>query len=337
MSEVFARVTHTHDFLALQLTPCAGQLYRWLLRRKPAGRSQEFELNEFSEWTGLGRKRSYSIRHIQRSLLELAECGLVEVVRKYSGKIFKLVANHPQLDKNVAELDQNVQIGMEMSKIEASNPCSSVLSYRERIETTDKPSTHPAAVNKENQTNQRKKNQEESLAIDLLKSSDLNAKLTNSVQDAEIDTFSASGEQRETLNQVEAAIAPIPLNPQIAAVVLEATLTTVQDAIALVKERKQSGEVKNPAGLLVDAIRGQWKAAQRSTSATSEFNDWYHKAYAAGLIEYFTSSDPKVTGLPLGSIGVLRRGSEVWEDWRAIAFESQAPSNPAGKEALQIL
>jgi hypothetical protein len=110
------------------------------------------------------------------------------------------------------------------------------------------------------------------------------------------------------------------LNPQIAAVVLEATLTTVQDAIALVKERKQGGEVKNPAGLLVDAIRGQWKPSQRSASATSEFNIWYHKAYAAGLIEYFTSSDSKVTGLPPGSIGVLRRGSGVWEDWRAIAF-----------------
>ena len=92
MSEVFARVTHAHDVLALQLTPCAGQLYRWLLRRRPAGRSQEFELNEFSEWTGVHRKRSYSIRHIQRSLLELAESGLVEVVRKYSGKIFKLIA-----------------------------------------------------------------------------------------------------------------------------------------------------------------------------------------------------------------------------------------------------
>jgi hypothetical protein len=94
---------------------------------------------------------------------------------------------------------------------------------------------------------------------------------------------------------------------------------SIKNTIALVKERKQSGEVKNPAGLLVDAIRGQWKPAQRSASATAEFNDWYHKAYAAGLIEYFTSSDSKVTGLPPGSIGVLRCGSEVWEDWRAIA------------------
>jgi len=322
MSEVFARVTHAHDALALQLTPCAGQLYRWLLRRRPAGRSQEFELNEFSEWTGLGRKRSYSIRHIQRSLIELAESGLVELVRKYSGKIFKLVANHPKLDKNVQNLDQNVQFGMGMSKIEPSNPCSSVLSYRERIETTDKPSTLPAAAKNENQNSQEFEDQGKTLDIESLKCSDPNAELTNLVQDAETDYFSASGEQREILNQVEAAIAPIPLNPQIAAVVLEATLTTVQDAIALVRERKQSGEVKNPAGLLVDAIRGRWKPAQRSARATAEFNDWYHKAYAAGLIEYFTSSDSKVTGLPPGSIGVLRCGSEVWEDWRAIAAES---------------
>jgi hypothetical protein len=318
MSQVFARVTHAHDALALQLTPCAGQLYRWLLRRKPAGRSQEFELNEFSEWTGVGRKRSYSIRHIQRSLLELAESGLVEVVRKYSSKIFKLIANHPQLDKNVTELDQNVQVGMKMSKIGASNPCKSVLSYRDQLKTTDNPSTHPAAVNDQNQ-NQRLEDQKKAFEVKTVEMPDPNAGLTNLVQDIEPDNFSASGEQREILNQVEVAIAPIPLNPQIAAVVLGATLTTVQDAIALVKERKQGGQVKNPAGLLVDAIRGQWKPTECSTSAMSEFSDWYHKAHAAGLIEYSTSSDTRITGLPLGSIGVLRRGSEVWEDWRAIA------------------
>jgi hypothetical protein len=319
MSEVFARVTHAHDALALQLTPCAGQLYRWLLRRRPAGRPQEFELDEFSEWTGTSRKRSYSIRHIQRSLFELVNSGLVEVVRKYSGKIFKLVANHPHSDKNVQKLEQNVQVGMEMSKIEASNPCSSVLSYREKLETTEKPSTHPAAKSDRNQ-NQDLKDQEKASKVEIPKIPDPNAGLINLVQDSETDNFSASGEQREILIQVEAAIAPIPLNPQIAAVVLEATLTTVQDAIALVKERKQSGEVKNPAGLLVDAIRGQWKPAQRTLDATAEFNHWYREAYAAGLIEYFTSSDSRVTGLPPGSIGVLRRGSEVWEDWRAIAL-----------------
>jgi len=318
MSEVFARVTHAHDTLALQLTPCAGQLYRWLLRRKPAGRSQEFELNEFSEWTGVGRKRSYSIRHIQRSLIELAEFGLVEVVRKYSGKIFKLIANHPQLDKNVAELDQNVQPGMEMSKIGASNPYSSVLSSRDQLKTTDNPPTHPAAVKDQNQ-NQRLEDQKKAFEVKTVATPDPNAGLNKLVQDFELDDFSASAEQREILNQVEVVIAPIPLNPQIATVVLEATLTTVQDALALVKERKQGGQVKNPAGLLVDAIRGQWKPTECSPSAMSEFSDWYHKAYAAGLIEYFTSSDTKITGLPLGSIGVLRRGSEVWEDWRAIA------------------
>jgi hypothetical protein len=319
MSEVFARVTYAHDALALQLTPCAGQLYRWLLRRRPAGRPQEFELNEFSEWTGENRKRSYSIRHIQRSLLELVQVGLVEVVRKYTGQIFKLVANHPQADKNVAELDQNVQSGMEMSKIEASNPHGSVASYREKIKKADKPSTHPAAKINQNQNNQEIENQGKSLNLGELKNSDLNAGLINLVQDTEVDNSSASGDQHEILNQVEEAIAPIPLNPQIAAAVLDATLTTVQDAIALVKERKQSGEVKNPAGLLVDAIRGQWKPAQSTPNVMAEFNDWYHKAYAAGLIEYFTSSDTTVTGLSPGSIGVLRRGSEVWEDWRAIA------------------
>ena len=319
MSEVFARVTHSHDALALQLTPCAGQLYRWLLRRKPAGRTQELELKEFSEWTGAARKRPYSIRHIQRSLLELDKVGLVEIVREYSSQIFKLIANHPQSDKNVADRDENVQTGMEMSKTEASNPCSSVPSYRESIETTDGPSSHPAAVNDQRSNTQEVEDQEKFLDVEVPKGLDLNARLTNSTQDPKKDNSSATNDQRQILNQVEAAIAPIPLNPQIRAVVLSAALTTVQDAIALVKERKQRGRVKNPAGLLVDAIRGHWKPDQSADSVMTEFNEWYREAYAAGLIEYCTSSDSQVTGLPSGSIGVLRRGSQVWEDWRAIA------------------
>jgi hypothetical protein len=60
--------------------------------------------------------------------------------------------------------------------------------------------------------------------------------------------------------------------------------------------------VKNPTELLIDITRGQWKPAQYFANAAAEFNDWYHKAYAAGL-----------------AIRVLRRSHEVWEDWRAIA------------------
>lgn len=101
--------------------------------------------------------------------------------------------------------------------------------------------------------------------------------------------------------------------------VLEAALTTVQDAIALVKERQKRGEVKNPAGLLVEAIRGQWKPAQSVRSVTAEFKVWYEEACAKGVIDPFSTSDVQITGLPLGSIGVRRCGSEVWEDWRAIA------------------
>jgi hypothetical protein len=320
MSEFFARVTQAHDILALQLTPCASRLYRWLLRRNPAGRHQELELNEFVSWTSRGRKRSYSIRHIQRSLLELIEIGLVEVVKKYTGQIYKLIANHPQPEENVVEPDKNVQVATEMSKIGASNPYSSVPPSRENIETTDIPSTHPAVVNNKNLNRQKFKDQGNVLDMKVSGRSDINGTLTSSAQDSKTDNSSATGEQREILNQVGAAIAPIPLNPQIRAVVLNAALTTVQDAIALVKERKEGGRVKNPAGLLVDAIRGCWKPSQGNSTVMAEFNEWYREAYAAGVIQYFTSSDSQVTGLPLGSIGVLRRGSEVWEDWRTIAL-----------------
>lgn len=321
----FARVTEDHDLLALHLTPCASRLYRWLLRRKPAGRPQEFEANEFSAWTGIARKRPYSIRHIQRAVLELISLGLVEIRKQYTSQIFRLVAHHPS-DENVQIVDKNVQNLTKMSKIEASKPCNSVASYREELERSNNHPTHPAAADKKNEEIEEAEDQGSVLQRQDAKVPDLDAGLTNLVQDPVKDHFSDAAQNREVLYQVRDAIAPIPLNPQIKKVVLAAALTTVQDAIALVKERRQKGEVKNPAGLLVEAIRGQWKPAQSVRSVMAEFKVWYEEACTKGVIDPFSTSDIKITGLPLGSIGVRRRGSEVWEDWRAIAAESHVNS-----------
>lgn len=57
MSQYFARVTEEHDNLALQVTPCASLIHRYLLRQAPAGKEQEFEILDFTEWTGTQRKR----------------------------------------------------------------------------------------------------------------------------------------------------------------------------------------------------------------------------------------------------------------------------------------
>jgi hypothetical protein len=260
--------------------------------------------------------------------VELIALGLVEIRKQYTSQIFKLVAHHPS-DENVQILDQNVQIATKMSQTEASKPCNSVPFYREDLEISDNPLTHPVAADEKIDEIEIGSDQEGVLRELDAKIPALNAELTNLVPNSAKDHFSDAAQNREVLYQVRDAIAPIPLNPQIKKVVLESALTTVQDAIALVKERQKRGEVKNPAGLLVEAIRGQWKPAQSVRSVMAEFKVWYEAACAKGVIEPFSTSDIQITGLPLGSIGVRRRGSEIWEDWRAIASESQTLPDPS--------
>ena len=150
----FARVTEAHDAVLLGHTPCAGLLYRWLLRRKPAGKVQELELEEFVTWSRVCRPNPYSIRHAKRALAELIESGVVEVMRRYTSQILKVICYHPadpetepkapssHSDKNVQVQDGNVQDETEMSKTGASNPHHFVPTYREYRETTNIVPTH---------------------------------------------------------------------------------------------------------------------------------------------------------------------------------------------------
>jgi hypothetical protein len=89
--------------------------------------------------------------------------------------------------------------------------------------------------------------------------------------------------------QVEEAISPAPMNPQIKKAVLATRLEAVQDAIAVVKQRKEVGRVKNPAGLFVKAIKELWKPsagkdAQNIPNLSDGFSRWFDAARAAGLV-----------------------------------------------------
>jgi hypothetical protein len=91
--------------------------------------------------------------------------------------------------------------------------------------------------------------------------------------------------------KIEQAIAPARLNPQIERQVLSVSAEVVRDAITVVKERKVKGKVKNPAGLLSAAIKGQWKPSSVKDVSVGldeaeklEFNEWFDLARRAGLV-----------------------------------------------------
>jgi hypothetical protein len=78
----------------------------------------------------------------------------------------------------------------------------------------------------------------------------------------------------------------------------------VLNALEALREHKRQGQVKNPAGFLVKAIKQKWKptaatnapqsSPKRSSSPylsnptaaiTEEFSQWYERAIASGLVE----------------------------------------------------
>ncbi len=57
--------------------------------------------------------------------------------------------------------------------------------------------------------------------------------------------------------EVEAA--GFQLNPWLKSLILSTSVEVVRNAIAVVKENQRWGIVRNPEGLLVEAIRNQWQ------------------------------------------------------------------------------
>lgn len=93
--------------------------------------------------------------------------------------------------------------------------------------------------------------------------------------------FSAA--DAEILNEIEAI--GIHLHPKLEQFVLDAAVDVVRDAIAVVKETRAKETVRNPAGLLVEAIKNKWKPAQPiRVSYPPGFLEWYDRACAAGWV-----------------------------------------------------
>ncbi|UJB73239.1 hypothetical protein HRE53_31565 (plasmid) [Acaryochloris sp. 'Moss Beach'] len=298
----FARVTAIHDAIALTLTPCAGQLYRWLLRKVPAGKPQELYLKDFAQWSSGHRKQPYSIRHIQRALEELIATGLIAIVTRYTARIFKLICNHPETandafsisDKNVQIQDENVQPLTKMSKTDPSKPYDSVSIYRENRETTK--THHPLLPvlksDKEgisiSTQNLNVENVDPDVAVE--SESGCEKTRTDSSSNPKPQNVPLSSEEinidPQLQAEVEEVIAPQPLNMNIKRVVMSASVEIIQNALSVVRQQKKAGRAKRPAGMLVKAIQEHWSPNPIDAVAgiPDGFNEWFNLAREKGIV-----------------------------------------------------
>ncbi|QUY40416.1 hypothetical protein [Acaryochloris marina] len=317
----FARITDEHDRILMQLPPAARSLYQWLLRRRPAGQQQEFDLEEFQIFSSHSRKRPYCTRQIRNALNSLIEQGLVESIYKFNTRFWKLIAHHPdtadeqKTSQNEKKISQNWK---EISNLQPSKPYDCVPSYRESRETTK---THhplppvlkseidkdglPSSTQNLNVENQDVKECKETRTdpAPIPKSPNVPLSSEEIIIDPELQA------------EVEEVIAPQPLNMNIKRVVMSASVEIIQNALSVVRQQKKAGRAKRPAGMLVKAIQEHWSPNPIDAVAgmPDGFNEWFNLAREKGIV---TASMPVN-----GQMCVCTNPEKGdWQPWTELAF-----------------
>jgi hypothetical protein len=84
--------TNKHDEFCLEhaITPSAKLLWQWLVY---GGENKELEpdlQDEFNEWVAKKRGKPFDPKTIKTAIKQLDDCGLINIVRKFSWKVYRL-------------------------------------------------------------------------------------------------------------------------------------------------------------------------------------------------------------------------------------------------------
>jgi hypothetical protein len=294
--------TEQHDNAAADLTPCAARLYRWMLEQAPGGVSQSVDLEDFQSST-ICRKRQagYHIKHILRSFKELVEAGLARVTRWYGNckRIFNVVVRHSgairpiQLsERKNSRKQEKILHGSKKFQSEAENRIPPFSIQSKSKDTTDTHPPHPAAVLLKNYEEEEEETSQEVMKCQPPQSIEEEVEL----EPVELinlgeDKFSARAEHSEKLDLIDNA--RIRLNAQLEALVRDFSLEEIKKALTYYLQTKRSKESKGekidrPAGWLTDCLRQRWWQTVQEPEKTreqEEFEAWYAKAIASGIVE----------------------------------------------------
>ena len=321
----FARITRLHHLAVANCSPCARLMYEYLLMGRPAGTPIEFIIEDFQAYTAQFRKRGgFCQLWVKKALKELLDIDLVQVVRKLGAHAFKLVAFHPPdtfENKSFEKPTQTLNPPTKTSKKGASNPDAAVPTYKD-IEQHSHPSHPPVDA-------QKVKLDPEVATENSLASARVTEVVTPEIVSPVADnpppptTNKCDEESAALVAEARELIAPIPLNPQLQKLVVEAAASVVKAALQAVREQKAKGGVRNVPGLLVIAIRQQWvptEAPYTGNQLPQELLDWYPSAIAAGFVQ-----DLPIRWLPtvMGEVQVRvddpsGRQPYVLESWRQV-------------------
>jgi hypothetical protein len=96
------RITVDADcILDLTTSQCAYYLYHWLLRERQIEEEVEFEIEDYNQFIATVRPRGrYCERSVKKALSELEQLGIIEIVKKFNARAFKLIVFEADIKDN---------------------------------------------------------------------------------------------------------------------------------------------------------------------------------------------------------------------------------------------
>lgn len=291
----FVRLSAKLQALLMGVVTCGRELCYWLHRqvrefRDKSNGSVEINLQDFVAYSGLGRAKEYSIRHVRRNfgLLELK--GFISVQRQYSADIYRIQVHDPDALGDIETRAEKIpttykkaQSGEERSRSQPSNPHSTV------------------------------------------------SKAENYFK--EVADNAVGGQESAALDSLDANKTPIleeirglgvQLNPAIQKLVQQASIETLINAVAAVRQRLQSGvKVENLGGYLSKAVRDGWypnkkgdRPSDRPNSAGNDktpppgFADWMFQARRTGIASEWRWENEEI---------FVQNAKGEWESWDVLS------------------
>jgi len=113
----YAQWTQHHQYQAQGLPPCAVHLWQYLLYKYPGGVPQEIDLEEIRVELSLGRSKIYCVQSLKNALWKyLVPRGLVEVVKQFTKRIMRVVANHAGPTKEIEKRFEPTRFNLHIPK-----------------------------------------------------------------------------------------------------------------------------------------------------------------------------------------------------------------------------
>jgi hypothetical protein len=315
------------------LMPCAGRIWRFLLRRRKPGTFQEFDFEEFQAYSEAKRYRSYSLKQIRSAFWQLVERGLVAIAKTYSStqRVYGVIARQVGHIVNTPVSAAGKKTSRSGNGLPKQGPQTIDLSFKTTDQHTHKRTkpTNPPVLEGTKEGVAQSCSDPQLPALREGDELDLTASaipLEEWSQEAVVQECPPTIAQ--TLVEQAHSELGVRMTRPIYQLVVQSTIGVVLNAIAAVKERlesKTAAPVKSKEGLFTTALKRHFtpnsKGQRESTpqGGIQGFGEWFTQVQQAGLVCASYQQDGKIwLVLPDGAVMSLLEFGQVHPQWALV-------------------